>query len=92
MTITVKINIESPTGKRLEKELRQYPEVVEFVESPLPIDCNGNEITTISFGESAKPSTPGKHPETNNNNSNAGWTSCHPRPTTEKGSPAPKKK
>lgn len=54
MTITVKINIESPTGKRLEKELRQYPEVVEFVESPLPIDCNGNEITTISFGESAK--------------------------------------
>ncbi len=54
MTITVKINIESPTGKRLEKELRQYPEVVEFVESPLPIDSNGNEITTISFGESAK--------------------------------------
>ncbi len=54
MTITVKINIESPTGKRLEKELRRYPEVVEFVESPLPIDRNGNEITTISFGESAK--------------------------------------
>ncbi|MEA4976018.1 MAG: hypothetical protein VB046_09815 [Paludibacter sp.] len=54
MTITVKKNIETPTGKRLEKELRQYPEVVEFVESPLPIDSNGNEIPTISFGESAK--------------------------------------
>lgn len=54
MTITVKINIESPTGKRLKKEQRRHSDNVEFVESPLPIDRNGNEITTISFGESAK--------------------------------------
>jgi len=32
MTITVRININTPTGEKLEKELRQYPEVVEFVD------------------------------------------------------------
>ena len=32
MTITVKIKTDTPTGKRLEAELRQYPEVVEFID------------------------------------------------------------
>lgn len=32
MTITVKINMNTPTGKRLEKELRRHPEIVEFVD------------------------------------------------------------
>lgn len=50
----MKINIETPNGERLKKKLRDYPKVVELVEFPFPIDSNGNEITTISFGESAK--------------------------------------
>jgi hypothetical protein len=33
MTITVKINTDTPAGKRLEEELRRYPETVEFIES-----------------------------------------------------------
>ncbi len=33
MIITVKINIDSPIGKRLVKELRRYPETVEFIDS-----------------------------------------------------------
>jgi len=32
MTVTVKINTDSPTGKRLENELREYPQVVEFID------------------------------------------------------------
>lgn len=54
MTITVKINIESPNGERLKKKLRDYPKVVELVEFPFPIDRNGNKIETIPVGESAK--------------------------------------
>ena len=33
MTITVRINTDTPAGKRLEDELRLYPEVVEFIDS-----------------------------------------------------------
>jgi len=33
MTITVKINTDTPTGKRLENELHRFPEVVEFIDS-----------------------------------------------------------
>jgi hypothetical protein len=33
MTITVKINTDTPAGKRLEDELRLHPEVVEFIDS-----------------------------------------------------------
>ena len=32
MTVTVKINTDTPAGKRLEKELRRYPETVQFIE------------------------------------------------------------
>ena len=33
MTITVKINTDTPAGKQLVEELRRYPETVEFIES-----------------------------------------------------------
>ena len=33
MTITVKINTDTPAGKRLEEELRLHPEAVEFIDS-----------------------------------------------------------
>ena len=33
MTITVKINTDTPVGKRLEDELRLHPEAVEFIDS-----------------------------------------------------------
>lgn len=33
MIITVKINTDTPAGKRLEEELRRYPGVVEFFDS-----------------------------------------------------------
>ena len=35
MMITVKINTDTPDGKRLENELRRYPETVEFVNSTI---------------------------------------------------------
>jgi len=33
MIITVKINTDTPDGKRLVKELRHYPDIVEFIDS-----------------------------------------------------------
>jgi len=38
MTITVKINTNTPAGKRLEDELRWYPEIVEFIDSTVVSD------------------------------------------------------
>jgi hypothetical protein len=35
MTVTVQINTDTPVGKRLEKELRRYPETVQFIESSI---------------------------------------------------------
>ena len=32
MTFTVKINTNTPAGKRIEKQLRRYPAVVQFIE------------------------------------------------------------
>ncbi len=52
MTITVKIKTDTPTGKKLANELRQYPEVVKIAYS-LPVDSLGNEIETIPVAESA---------------------------------------
>jgi len=65
MTVTVKINTDTPTGKRLEKELRRYPETVQFIESsidskaetieyPYPTDDNGKDIESLSADDSAK--------------------------------------
>ena len=33
MTVTVKINTDTPAGKRLVNELRRHPDTVEFMES-----------------------------------------------------------
>jgi len=38
MTFTVKINIDTPAGKRLEDELRLHPEAVEFIDSTIVSD------------------------------------------------------
>ena len=38
MTITVKINTDSPTGRRLEKELRRHPDTVQFIEPSVVSD------------------------------------------------------
>ena len=38
MTVTVKINTDTPAGKRLEKELRRYPETVQFIEPSIVSD------------------------------------------------------
>jgi hypothetical protein len=59
MTVTVKINTDTPTGKRLEKELRRYPETVQFIEpailsEPYPTDDNGKDIESITAKDSAK--------------------------------------
>jgi hypothetical protein len=40
MTVTVKIKTDSPTGKRLENELRQYPQVVEFIDINIVSDIH----------------------------------------------------
>ena len=68
MNVTVKINTDTPAGKRLEAELRRHPECVEFVEStvvsePLPTAYASvkegfgqiiEPIKSISASESAK--------------------------------------
>lgn len=61
MTVTVKINTDTPAGKRLEKELRRYPETVQFIEPsitsleyPNPTDDNAIDIESLSANDSAK--------------------------------------
>jgi len=39
MTVTIKINTDTPVGKRLENELHRYPECVEFIESTVVSDA-----------------------------------------------------
>jgi len=39
MIIIVKINTDIPAGKRLEDELRRFPEVVEFIDSTVVTDA-----------------------------------------------------
>lgn len=61
MTVTVQINTDTPVGKRLENELRRYPETVQFIEPPIvspkhpyPTDDNGMDIESLSANDSAK--------------------------------------
>ena len=44
MTITVKINTDTPAGKLLENELRRFPECVQFIESTVV-----SEATSIAY-------------------------------------------
>ena len=68
MNVTVKINTDTPAGKRLEAKLRLHPECVEFIEStivsePTPTaygsvkdvsDKLREHVNSISASESAK--------------------------------------
>lgn len=53
MTVTVKIKTDTPTGKRLENELRQYPQVVEFVDINIVSDTHPDEYSSRieAFGQ-----------------------------------------
>jgi len=47
MTVTIQIENKTATGKRLIAELRQYPDVVRFIESE-------DENESLSVNDSAK--------------------------------------
>ena len=50
MTITVKINTDTPAGKRLEAELRLHPEAVEFLESTGVSDAIPDGLVSLKDG------------------------------------------
>jgi hypothetical protein len=50
MIITVKINADTPAGKRLVKELRRYPDCVEFVDSTVVSDDNPEGYVSLKDG------------------------------------------
>ncbi len=50
MTISVKINTDTPAGKRLENELRRYPETVEFIESSVVSEPIPEGYSTLKDG------------------------------------------
>ena len=50
MTITVKINIDTPAGKRLEDELRLHPEAVEFIDSTIVSDSIPEGYVSLKDG------------------------------------------
>lgn len=50
MTITVKINTDTPIGKRLANELRCYPETVEFVNSTVVSDTLPEGYVSLKDG------------------------------------------
>ena len=50
MTITVKINTDTPAGKRLEVELRLHPEAVEFIDSTVVSDSIPEGYVSLKDG------------------------------------------
>ena len=50
MTITVKINTDTPTGKQLEDELRLHPEIVEFIDSTGVSDSTPEGFVSLKDG------------------------------------------
>lgn len=50
MTITVKIYTDTPAGKRLENELRRYPEAVEFIDSTVVSDAIPEGYVSLKDG------------------------------------------
>ena len=50
MTITVKINTDTPAGKRLEDELRLHPEAVEFIDSTVVSDSIPEGYVSLKDG------------------------------------------
>lgn len=57
MTITVKINTDTPAGKRLEATLRRHPECVEFIESTVVSEAPPTAYVTMKegFGQVIEP-------------------------------------
>ncbi|WP_436416292.1 hypothetical protein [Petrimonas sp.] len=53
MNVIAHINTDSPTGRKLVKQLQYHKKVVQL-EYPQPLDENGRPIKTISAKESAK--------------------------------------
>ena len=53
MNVIAHINTESPTGKKIIRQLQHHKKVVRL-EFPEPLDDNGNPIKTISAKESAR--------------------------------------
>jgi len=53
MTVTAHINVETPAGRKILRELDKHPKIVE-IEYPEPLGANGLPIETIPFEESAK--------------------------------------
>jgi hypothetical protein len=53
MTITAHINVETPAGRKILRELDKHPKLVE-IEYPEPLGANGLPIETIPFEQSAK--------------------------------------
>lgn len=50
MIITVKINTDTPDGKRLENELRRLPETVEFIDSTVVSDTIPEGYVSLKDG------------------------------------------
>lgn len=50
MIITVKINTDTLAGKRLENELRRFPEVVEFIDSTVVTDAIPEGSSSLKDG------------------------------------------
>ena len=50
MSITVKINTNTVAGKRIEKQLRRYPETVQFIESSIVSETIPEGYITLKEG------------------------------------------
>lgn len=53
MTVIARINVETPAGRKIVRELEKHHKLVE-IEYPEPIGLDGLPVETISFEESAK--------------------------------------
>ena len=50
MTITVQINTSTLAGKRIEKQLRRYPETVQFIEPSIVSETIPEGYLTLKEG------------------------------------------
>ncbi len=55
MTVTAQINIETPAGRKIVRELEKHHKLVK-IEYPEPIGVDGLPVQTISFEQSANES------------------------------------
>ncbi len=50
MTVTVKIDVSSPTGRRLVRDLEKHKKIVE-IQNDQPLGVDGLPIETVPFNE-----------------------------------------